>query len=657
MSIVAKRLVPTSILIGFSALVLAYSSLFLDPTQPLKFFLLAVLCFLSNGFAIIQWRQILSSGLSLLFFGFQVLYILTSLLSVMGLTDVTTGIYETLKIILLFNFQLLGYILLKRNKKINLRDLGYTFAIIQAITLAGLGIALANIDTITFKSVFKLSGGLFINGNLSSQVLFLTTPLTIYSWLNTGNNRVRKILAALTLINLIVIFLLGSWTIFFALAVLFISFLLYRFFVSQHYSKKLKYTVSSIALLFVCILSFFLYPQISQKQSFSNRIALWKRTAGMIRESPILGSGIGTWHINSQYQVVDRETAIRQSNNLELDLSGNLIYLRPHNDFLWIWAEVGIVGLLFYIIIFMLIIYGGIRLLSSRNPSSKSLVFLCTSTILSYLVIAFLSFPKERIGLSLLLSTYVIILLVIFDENDSTNTTKTPLNRIFILCLLLIAGFSTFVGAKRLRAEYYMRNTLEAKEKKHWQQGLSNLQKGKTEFYRIASDGMPVSWYGGIFHMELGRLKKAHDYFLKAYHYHPTQIHVLNNLATTYGQLGQLDSAILYYQKAICINPVFDDPRINLSAVYFNLGDLDMAWNEISLVSTNTSHDQYNHVVMAILSEKWKSLIMKEAKERDLEVLSKRKFDSIYLLKKTIKRYQETKQDFVTLFFEDIESW
>ncbi|UTW61795.1 O-antigen ligase family protein [bacterium SCSIO 12741] len=646
-----KRLSPALLPIGVLVVVLAFSNQFLDPTQPLRFEVLALLCLGLNGWMFFQTKLKLDTKLSMGFFGSQVLFLILGFIGVFGVADPYSGVFEMLKLLLLFNFILTAYFYLKQYGDLNFEKLGYAFAGIQLATLLGLGYACLNTEVISQK----LMGGLFVNPNLTSQVLFLTLPLILHTLIQSRNLVLRIALVTLTVTNLLALYLLGSWTVFLALAVFMMASLGLYFFSSSQFSKGLKYALAGFGLVGLAALLFTLQSYLVERPSFSHRKVLWERTLGMIQEKPLLGEGISSWRVHNQYHVRPNELELHQAVGNDFYLGGTTFYLRPHNDFLWIWSEMGFLGLLLYLAGFGLALYAGIYLIFNGDSKSRTLILISTSALLSYLVIAALSFPKERIGLSVILSIYSVILLVHYDRLKLQQSGSISLHRGIAGILALMAGYGIFIGSERLKADYHMRNALEAKESKQWQKGLSELRQGESDLYRIASNGIPVSWYQGTFQMELGQVQKAHEYFLKAYQFHPTQIHVLNNLGTSYGVQGEIDSAIVFYRKATQFDPVFEEPRINLSGIYFNQGDLDRAWFEIAQVSPYSSHPQYRLFVLTILRAKWEETLVKQAIEKGIEEKAQKKLTLDYELLLLFKKHLDTGRDFDVLFFEELQ--
>lgn len=124
--------------------------------------------------------------------------------------------------------------------------------------------------------------------------------------------------------------------------------------------------------------------------SIQARLLLWKRALKMIQDSPITGTGIGTFHSLSQnYQ--KKSTPKRLFNNQyspqEIEELGILaLNENAHNYYLQLTAELGILTLCLWLSVILFCLYNGIRFIHS-NPDQKQFHFISG---LSFGIIAYL---------------------------------------------------------------------------------------------------------------------------------------------------------------------------------------------------------------------------------------------------------------------------
>jgi len=112
--------------------------------------------------------------------------------------------------------------------------------------------------------------------------------------------------------------------------------------------------------------------------AYTSRVGLWKGTLDMIKDYPILGVGPGRWF--EVYPVYDQGRV----------LSSERIASSPHNDFLWIASEYGLLGL-GCLVWFVVVVLR--RAFSTSNFLQR--VFLI-SFGLAYSVLSFFAFPKDH---------------------------------------------------------------------------------------------------------------------------------------------------------------------------------------------------------------------------------------------------------------------
>ncbi len=377
--------------------------------------------------------------------------------------------------------------------------------------------------------------------------------------------------------------------------------------------------VSSIGGLLIITVSVYAGSSIIEKRSFGHRSALWERSWSQIKDAPILGTGIGSWSVNNLNHSPDEKHIEAQKKLGVYKAGGDIFYERPHNDFLWIWSELGLIGLLTNLFLFCVAFFSAYQLLQKGNQKERLLYIISSATLISYLLIAFFSFPKERIEQNLIVLIYTLVLLYQSDQVSPKKFRVNQLLKYLGVVLLTLSVYSLYVAFNRSQSDYYMRNVIEAKRNKNWHLALLNAQKALTHFAPIASDGAPVYWYKGIAEMELNFTERAHQSFLNAYQLHPTHLYVLNNLATTYALFNQVDSAVFLYKKALKVNPLYEDARINLSGIYYNQGAIDSAWKEIEKISINSKQPQYPLFANTIIRSKFENQIHEEAVKKEVE--------------------------------------
>lgn len=318
------------------------------------------------------------------------------------------------------------------------------------------------------------------------------------------------------------------------------------------------------------------------KGSENIRLRMWDLTWEMIKESPVLGIGLGDWKI-----------AIQEAG---LTASAVKFIARPHNDYVSLMCETGMFGGLAYMgcitVSLVQLVRNGLR-----HPENR-LYMVASASLLAFAVTSFFSFPLERVEHS------VIMLFCLAVADSGSRAIEVPMGAfgrgalIFLLAAMSISAFT--IGIGRYQGEKHMKVAMEARLRGDWASVLAATDKINVFLYPIEPATTPVKWYSGIAHFQMNRPQMALKDFEAAYAVNPGHIHVLNNLATCHAMNGDLSVAIKLYSKAIVIYPGFADAIANLVAVYLHLGEYDEAMNVIwrsSLKRKDALSDILNELV------------------------------------------------------------
>ncbi len=171
----------------------------------------------------------------------------------------------------------------------------------------------------------------------------------------------------------------------------------------------------------------------------SNRIPAWRNTLEMIKDNPISGVGIGQWqhYYPLYYDKVARDVIFNEKNRLH----------KLHNDYLETFANVGLVGYIFLIWLFVLVSAKIWRVLSNPLDESRIFVFSISMGLIGFLVVAIFSFPV-RVFLPLFLVFVYIALIHLYggglERNKKSAWVWNVNSNITKLTLLMVATVYIF---------------------------------------------------------------------------------------------------------------------------------------------------------------------------------------------------------------------
>ncbi len=436
------------------------------------------------------------------------------------------------------------------------------------------------LDEFNYFSFYSLSG---ISGhkNLYSSFVFLTL---IGSFIGLKYLREQKgwfvIVVCTICLQVLTILVLRARAVWLAVAVSAFVYLFLSFFKSITISLKRVWiysitgaVIGTLFFLFIlpAVLNWYLGQQhqtediteITNMGTFSERVKVWSKTYELIDDNTLWGVGNGNWKINiSKYSLPE----IYKVQDL------NVIFQRPHNEYLKIFSENGIIGLF----IFLFSLY--FLILSLFNPNtqiSQVTNRYLISGFLGFFTIMFFSFPLERTEHCLILTFLLSIAHSSIRNNKEENKLNISKRLLFIpllLCLLVLGVFYS-----RYKSSYYIRKMYYERNQGNNEKVLALCDSAITSLTKVDDFSIPIHWYRGNANANLRNYKIALQDFKYAKEYNPYNANVLNDLGSAYVMNSKIDSALCFYEEATKINPRFDDAKLNLVSIYLNQGNIEMA--------------------------------------------------------------------------------
>jgi len=152
--------------------------------------------------------------------------------------------------------------------------------------------------------------------------------------------------------------------------------------------NKGKFNLKAKGWFIICFLSVIVIGGLYKykPQSANGRLLVWQVTMDMIADNPILGHGIGGF--NGNYMHYQANYFSEHPESAYVQYSDNIAY--PYNEFLHVWADQGLVGLL---LLLSLLIF------TLKLPAQNSVY---KAAIIGYIVFAQFSYPSYVPGLLIL---------------------------------------------------------------------------------------------------------------------------------------------------------------------------------------------------------------------------------------------------------------
>ncbi|MBK7970501.1 MAG: O-antigen ligase family protein [Bacteroidetes bacterium] len=317
--------------------------------------------------------------------------------------------------------------------------------------------------------------------------------------------------------------------------------------------------------------------------SSNERLNLWYHSYHLFKEHPVIGVGAGNWKIDLP------SVGLR---GLYRGYSENLVFLQPHNDYIWIVCELGIIGLLLFGLPVWLIFFGGAKSLVQLNDDDKIKMLCFLSAVAGWAAISLFDFPKERTELLLFTAVFLGFSFGLAGSDNSKNYfTLTDKNFRYIASVFLF--FNIIIGFNRISSELHVVAMNKYRNNQNHELVIQEAEKAKNFFVETDPLTNPFELYQAIAYEAQGKSALALDHFEKAYEINPYLYTCINNLAGAYVKREQYEKALPLFIKAHHVYPELETGIFNLSYTSTKLGLYDQ-------------------------SEQWLKLIRKDIKKRDL---------------------------------------
>ncbi len=414
--------------------------------------------------------------------------------------------------------------------------------------------------------------GLFGNVNYFAEYLILPLSLTIGLILakNKIYNRLFLFIALIAMGGaLFLTFTRGSYLAM-AITVPVILFLCFKSAVDEQNKKRYKKIILYFILLAIIALAVIYIPHpfnrgdsalgklrsrvtiesLTSGSSVLRRIATWKFTWMMIEDYPLLGSGIGTYAYHSLKYQAD---FFAQGNNRDIYPHGFAV--QAHNEYLQIWSELGIVGLL----IFLWIIFAYYRNifinLHKMEEKQKAIVIGLSGGVTAVLVDSLFGFPLQlaaSISLFWMFMGFANVQISISKYNAQENLIqkKEEIKKI-------IDNQNNNTRAPSTISKKYILNVIVI------------IAMVVCLLFLIRPFIARVYWYYGNQQYYSGNSSRAINIYKKALKWNPWQGNIYFELANNLKIMGNNQSALKYLHKAEIFT---DNPNLpgNIAYLYNN---------------------------------------------------------------------------------------
>lgn len=467
-----------------------------------------------------------------------------------------------------------------------------------------------------FQIDYQVSSLLSTKNSLG-EFLLLALPLIIYCCVK-DKGAWKQIAIINAFLCLISICLLKSFSVFVALvaAIILVSFLVVFAFKNQlmiktGWSKNVFY--GRLTLLFIILMcTLFLginkadgfkkleiaATYISGKttnEGFNNnsvfeRLLLWRNSVSMIKEHPLSGVGLSNWKILFPSYGYSGAAYLTDD---------SIKFTRPHNDFLQIFAETGIIGFLSYLTFLISILCLIIKNFFQSKDSSW--LFLLSGIVIFFIVSLF-GFPMERVLILIMMIVYASLAISMNAKRKEADSRQSKgILTIVVTAAILLSIFSIKVCLARVSEEIVYKKLIYQKERGNWQRMYQLVQHSSIKYFPVDYMATPVNWYAGTAYYMNGNLKEALTYYKKAEEAAPYHVQIKNDIGATYLNSGDYKTSQIYFSEALAINPRFFEAKLNRTFAVYNSGNKYGAYQMLKELYENDKWSQKYYDNMTVI--------------------------------------------------------
>jgi len=235
--------------------------------------------------------------------------------------------------------------------------------------------------------------GVFPNRNITSAMYLFQLPFVLYVFVSSKFKSLKLFSAILSFLLLNMVFLMGSRTAYVILTAVCLAFFI-CFIVLKNNELRSYFKIYFIVLIAALLFSTFslgtkndafIANRVSTidftEESTNTRLRYYRHGSNQLFNNPLIGVGLGNWKIVSVEKEKDK-------------IISYIVPYTMHNDFLEVASELGVIGLIIFILIFYYALKNSWNLFS--RIKSDPIVLVGPTMLMIYIIDSNLNFPFTR---------------------------------------------------------------------------------------------------------------------------------------------------------------------------------------------------------------------------------------------------------------------
>ena len=305
------------------------------------------------------------------------------------------------------------------------------------------------------------------------------------------------------------------------------------------------------------------------------RLTYWNNAIQIAKKNPVFGIGLGNWKIEA--------TPYERTYS-----SDNMVSDHPHNDFLEIAAETGIINGCVYFLFFILCFIINLKQITIKNDSQTRIVALIALILLtSYGIDALFNFPLYRTAVQI--NFCFMLSLTLINLKNESREKAFSYSKIVALSIVIVGVISFYFAFCNFKA-YQLDNERRvdfARKESEQILNSNNVRDRIPNFPNVATNSQPYIEILAIYLLQEKKYKESQKYFEESRKINPYLGRTEWYKFRIAKEHGKIDSAYYYAKKALYIRP--------LNEYYFSSAVLaaNMKKDTLGIIKLNKEYNKY----------------------------------------------------------------
>ena len=338
--------------------------------------------------------------------------------------------------------------------------------------------------------------------------------------------------------------------------------------------------------------------------SVNQRLRYYQDVLTHITSNPFFGTGLGNWKLKS----IDYD---------KYDINGYVVPYHAHSDFIQLGAELGIIGFLLYLGIFLWAIYYVFIFIrhSKGSIEEKTFVFLLLVALGVYSVDANLNFPIARPQVLVVWTVIMSLIVLYYQKLRAPVKSKNFITPIFLSVATLCLLPSLYITNKVYKSLKGQMILLQDFNSNQYNLPITQVDNIVPDLPNITVTTIPINSVKARYYVKAKKYDKAMALLERGTKDNPYLFYSEILKSQIFQEKGQIDSAKVYAKKAffgLPNNDLHASRYLNLISITKDSSALEQAFE--LLTYKNKKANWKNYLILAsTLNSSDKNLVKQRA--------------------------------------------